>query len=39
VRRVRRLSELGLALALSPLIAIHFAREAERKGIPIDFLS
>ncbi len=28
----------GLALALSPLIAIHFAREAERKGIPIDFL-
>ena len=28
----------GLAIALSPVIAIHFAREAERKGIPIDFL-
>jgi len=28
----------GLGMALSPLVAIHFAREAERKGIPIDFL-
>jgi short-chain fatty acids transporter len=27
----------GLALALGPLIAIHFASEAERKGIAIDF--
>lgn len=27
----------GLALALAPLIAVHFASEAERKGIPIDF--
>lgn len=27
----------GLALALGPLIAIHFAREAEEKGIAIDF--
>jgi short-chain fatty acids transporter len=28
----------GLSIALSPVIAIHFAREAERKGIAIDFL-
>ena len=28
----------GLSIALSPVIAIHFARESERKGIPIDFL-
>lgn len=28
----------GLSLALSPIIAIHFCREAERKGIEIDFL-
>ncbi len=28
----------GLGMALSPLVAIHFAREAERKGIRIDFL-
>jgi short-chain fatty acids transporter len=28
----------GLSIALSPIIAIHFSREAERKGIPIDFL-
>ena len=28
----------GLSIALSPVIAIHFSREAERKGIPIDFL-
>jgi len=28
----------GLSIALSPVIAIHFAREAERKGIRIDFL-
>jgi short-chain fatty acids transporter len=27
----------GLGIALSPLIAVHFAREAERKGIAIDF--
>jgi short-chain fatty acids transporter len=27
----------GLALALGPLIAVHFANEAERKGIPLDF--
>jgi short-chain fatty acids transporter len=27
----------GLALALGPLIAIHFAGEAERKGIEVDF--
>jgi len=28
----------GLSIALSPVIAIHFARQAEKKGIPIDFL-
>lgn len=28
----------GLGIALTPLIAVHFAREAERKGIAIDFL-
>jgi short-chain fatty acids transporter len=28
----------GLSIALSPVIAIFFAREAERKGVPIDFL-
>jgi short-chain fatty acids transporter len=28
----------GLSIALSPVIAIHFAKEAEKKGIPIDFL-
>ena len=28
----------GLSIALSPVIATHFAREAERKGIAIDFL-
>jgi short-chain fatty acids transporter len=28
----------GLAIALTPIVAIHFAREAERKGIPVDFL-
>lgn len=28
----------GLGLALIPLVSIHFAREAERKGISIDFL-
>lgn len=27
----------GLSIALAPLIAIHFAREAERKGIATDF--
>ena len=27
----------GLALALGPLIAVHFASEAERRGIAIDF--
>ena len=28
----------GLSIALSPVIAIYFAKESERKGIPIDFL-
>lgn len=28
----------GLSIALSPVIATLFAREAERKGIPVDFL-
>ncbi|MBM3728093.1 MAG: short-chain fatty acid transporter [Acidobacteria bacterium] len=28
----------GLGIALSPIIAVYFAREAERKGIPVDFL-
>ena len=28
----------GLSIALSPVICIHFCREAERKGIPVDFL-
>jgi short-chain fatty acids transporter len=28
----------GLSIALSPVIAIHFATQAERKGIKIDFL-
>ena len=28
----------GLSLALGPLIAMHFCREAERKGIPVDFM-
>lgn len=28
----------GLSIALSPVIAIHFAKQSERKGIPIDFL-
>jgi short-chain fatty acids transporter len=28
----------GLSIALSPVIAIHFATQAERKGIAIDFL-
>jgi short-chain fatty acids transporter len=28
----------GLSIALSPVIAIHCARQAERKGIAIDFL-
>jgi short-chain fatty acids transporter len=28
----------GLALALGPMVGVHFAKEAERKGIPIDFL-
>ena len=27
----------GLALALGPLVSIYFAREAERKGIEVDF--
>ncbi len=27
----------GLALALGPLIAVHFARRAEARGIPVDF--
>lgn len=28
----------GLGLALTPLVSIYFAREAERKGIRVDFL-
>lgn len=28
----------GLGIALGPIIAIYFAREAERKGVKIDFL-
>ncbi len=28
----------GLSIALSPIIGIHFAKEAEKKGIPVDFL-
>ena len=28
----------GLSIALSPVISTHFARQAERKGIQIDFL-
>lgn len=28
----------GLGLALGPMIAIHFARNAEKKGISVDFL-
>ena len=27
----------GLGIALGPLVAIYFAREAEQKGIPVDF--
>lgn len=27
----------GLGIALCPLVAVHFAREAERKGIAVDF--
>ncbi|MFY9574798.1 MAG: TIGR00366 family protein, partial [Blastocatellia bacterium] len=28
----------GLGIAMTPLIAVHFAQEAERKGIKLDFL-
>ena len=28
----------GLAMTMTPLVAVHFAREAERKGIDLDFL-
>jgi short-chain fatty acids transporter len=28
----------GLGIALGPLVAVYFAREAERKGIAVDFL-
>jgi short-chain fatty acids transporter len=28
----------GLGIALSPIVAVYFAREAERKGLRIDFL-
>lgn len=28
----------GLSIALAPVIAIHFCKQAERKGIPVDFL-
>jgi len=27
----------GLGIAMTPLVAVHFAREAERKGIKLDF--
>jgi len=27
----------GLSIALSPLIAIHYCKQAEQKGIPVDF--
>lgn len=27
----------GLSIALGPLVAIHFCKQAERKGIPVDF--
>lgn len=27
----------GLGIAMTPLVAVHFAREAERKGIQLDF--
>jgi short-chain fatty acids transporter len=27
----------GLGITLGPLIAVHFAREAEKKGLPVDF--
>ncbi len=30
-------SNWALSIALGPLIAIHFCKQAERKGIPIDF--
>ena len=29
----------GLGLTLGPLIAVHFAREAEKKGLPVDLLA
>src|SRR5688572_11874058 len=28
----------GLGVALGPMIALHFARQAELKGLPVDFL-
>ncbi|MDQ2921587.1 MAG: TIGR00366 family protein, partial [Acidobacteriota bacterium] len=28
----------GLGIALAPLVAVHFSKEAERKGIKVDFL-
>ncbi|MBL8207222.1 MAG: short-chain fatty acid transporter [Blastocatellia bacterium] len=28
----------GLGIALGPIIAVYFAKEAERKGVPLDFL-
>lgn len=28
----------GLGIAMTPLVAVHFAREAEHKGIKVDFL-
>ena len=31
-------SNWALSIALGPLIAIHFCKQAERKGIPIDFI-
>ncbi len=28
----------GLALALGPMVAVHFCRQAEQRGIPVDFV-
>jgi short-chain fatty acids transporter len=28
----------GLALALGPMVAVHFCKQAEKKGIPVDFI-
>jgi short-chain fatty acids transporter len=28
----------GLAIALGPMVAVHFSRQSEEKGIPVDFI-